>query len=473
MRTGARTKLQEEVHYATIAVMRHFVHLALGSAIACGSVKNETPDAAVGDGASARPGDLVWVRSMSAAFGQGVAEGPGGVLFTGSITAPTDLGGGSMTPLGAVDLAIGDFKADDASYIYQVRVNDAGTGSVYGFLQQTDTLGNPLVYGVTYGNVDLGKGPVNGGGGAGADGFIGRYGPNAPAWVNQIIGPGEDKIIATAPAPGGEVYAGGWFEQSTKWNGAQLTSAGDRDLFLARMNTFTGMVSMTKPLGGPGRDEVSSLAGDGTNLIVGGFFDDTLTFGGTAQPITAAPGGVPPLDVFVAKLDAAMNGVWAVRFGSGGEDRGTTVALDKNGDVYVAGQFQNQVTFGDVSLDAKGMHDIFVAKLHGDSGTVAWAVQLGTTGDDGPNRIVVDAAGHPVIIGGMNNDAVIASFEPSNGSIRWQKMIATTGVDYGWTISVGSTGDLYAVVNLGGAFDFGKPLTGPAVPASVVMRIVP
>src|SRR5262245_46631377 len=165
------------------------------------------------------PGDIVWIRSMSAAFGQGVAEGPGGLVFTSSITAPTDFGGGLMTPLGAADLAIGDFKADDASYIYQARVNNAGTGSVYGFLQQTDTLGNPLVYGVSYGNVDLGKGPATGGGGPGSDGFIGRYGPNAPAWVNQIIGPGEDKILCTAQAPGGEVYAGGWFEASPTWPG--------------------------------------------------------------------------------------------------------------------------------------------------------------------------------------------------------------------------------------------------------------
>jgi hypothetical protein len=33
--------------------------------------------------------------------------------------------------------------------------------------------------------------------------------------------------------------------------------------------------------------------------------------------------------------------------------------------------------------------------------------------------------------------------------------------------------DIYAVVNLGGAFDFGRPLIGPPAPASVVLRIVP
>lgn len=456
--------------------MRWFLYMLLGGAAACGSVKNNNPDGPPGDGTAIKPGDLIWVRSMSAAFGQGVADGPGGLIFTSSITAPTDFGGGLMTPKGAVDLAIGDFKADDGSYTYQVRQNDASMGSVYGFLQQTDSLGNPLVYGVSYGDVDLGKGHVTGGGGPGADGFIGRYGPNAPAWVNRMVGPGEDKILCTAPAPGGDVYAGGFFEQTTTWNGAQMTSMGGRDLFVARMNTFTGAISTTKQFGSAGRDEISSIAGDGTNLIIGGFFDGTLAMGGTTQPITSTrdAAGAPTLDVVVAKLDANMTPVWAVRFGGTGEDRGTMVALGKTGDVFVAGQFQNQIALGALNFTAAGAHDIFVAKLHGDTGSVAWAVQLGGAGDDGPNRIVVDNNGNLALIGGTNNnDALIASLDPSNGSVRWQKMIATPGPDYGWTMSLGSTGDLYAVINLGGAFDFGKPLIGPPAPASVIMRIAP
>jgi Beta-propeller repeat len=459
--------------------MQRFVHLALilvlGGAAACGSVKNTNPDGATGDGATTKPGELIWVRSMSAAFGQGVADGPGGLLFTSSITAPTDFGGGLMTPMGKADLAIGDFKADDASYTYQVRQNDASMGSVYGFLQQTDALGNPLVYGVSYGDVDLGKGHVRGGGGPGADGFIGRYGPSAPAWVNQMVGPGEDKILCTATAPGGDVYAGGYLEQTTTWNNAQLTSAGGRDMFLSRMNTFTGVVSTTKQFGGTGREEISSLAGDGTNLIVGGFFDGTLALGAPTQPLIATRDvtGAPSLDAMVAKLDDKLTPVWAVRFGGTGEDRGAMVALGKTGDVFVAGQFQNQVAFGALNFTAAGMHDIFVVKLHGESGAVAWAVQLGGPSDDVPNRIIVDNDGNVALIASTNNDALIESLDPSNGSVRWKTMVATTGTDYGWTMSLGSTGDLYAVVNLGGPFNFGKPLIGPPAAASVVMRIAP
>src|ERR1043165_1366905 len=245
--------------------MRSIVFLVAGAA-ACGSVHGDLPDASPSpdaavdapvDGTAPRPGDLVWVRSMSAAFGLGVADGAGGLVFTGSITAPTDFGGGTMTPVGQTDLAIGGFKPDDASYVYQTRINKAGGGSVFGFLEMTDSIGNPLVHGVSYGNVDLGKGPEEGGNGDDttfADGYIGRYGPNAPAWVNRIVGPGEDKIVATAPAPGGEVYGAGWFDQTPMGEGLPPTSAGGRDLFISRMNTFTGVVSKTATFGGTGRD---------------------------------------------------------------------------------------------------------------------------------------------------------------------------------------------------------------------------
>jgi hypothetical protein len=471
--------------HATIESMRAILFVVVGGMVACGSVHgSETPDAPTGSeaGNPAKPGDLIWVRSMSAAFALGVAEGPGGVVFAGDLTAPTDYGGGIMTPRGNVDLGLGDFKADDASFIYEAQTNKVGGGQVYGFLTQTDTQGNPLIYGVSYGDVDLGKGDAAPGDVMHpefADGWIGRYGSGAPAWVDRLVGPAEDKILTTATAPGGDIYAGGWFEeqvagQMTSWNGGMLTSAGGRDMFVTRLNTFTGAVTATKQFGGTGRDEIGTIAGDGTNLIIGGFFDDTISnFGGTAQPITSAGG----LDICVAKLDANLTGVWAVRFGSTGEERGTAVALDANGDVYVAGQFQGQVAFGAVNLTSTDtdptLHDIFLAKLHGNNGSVAWAVQLGAAGEDRTSRLVVDKAGHPVLTASLNNDAFVASFDADNGTIRWQKMIASTGTDSPNGLDIGLTGDIYAAINLGGAVTFEKPLIGPAGPASVVMRIAP
>src|SRR5262249_11980331 len=152
--------------------------------------------------------------------------------------------------------------------------------------------------------------------------------------------------------------------------------------------------------------------------IVGGFFDEAapnaLSFGGTAQPLTATGG----LDVYVAKLDATASGVWAKSFGGAGEERGASVGLDASGDVLVSGVFRGQVALGAVNPNARGMHDIFVAKLHGSDGSVAWAAQLATAGDDSAMHLTVDRAGNAVVSGNLGGDAFVASFDSFNGAMR-------------------------------------------------------
>src|SRR2546429_8245574 len=106
---------------------------------------------------------------------------------------------------------------------------------------------------------------VAGGGGPGADGFVGRYGSSTtPAWLLRAVGPGEDKIIASAPAPGGKLYAAGWFEQTTTIGTQSYPSNNNsRDLLLMRLNTFTGDPDFVRTFGGTGRDEISDAYGDG------------------------------------------------------------------------------------------------------------------------------------------------------------------------------------------------------------------
>lgn len=468
--------------YLTSFTCFGFVLAAIVASAACGSVSSRSTDAPAGDDGAAAdaPGTLRWVRSLSSIEAFGIADGPGGLVVAGAISAPADLGGGPLIPAGNADQVIAGINANDGSHLYSVRHGAAGQVSEFGFLHEVDGQGAPMVYGVTYGNVDLGLGPISGGGGPGADGYIGHYGPGAPAWVQRIVGPGEDKIVATALGPGNTVYGAGWFEQTTTFNGGQLTSVGGRDLFLARFNTFTGAVDLTKTYGGAGKDEMTSAASNGGTLVIGGLFDDTIAFGGTAQPITSAGA----LDVWVAKLDASGAGVWAVRFGAANDDRDTGLAVDAAGDVYVVGSFHDQVAFGAINLVSKGGFDTFVVKLHGNDGSVAWAVSLGSVNDDRIGAIAVDAAGHVVIGGAVGGpidggtslggtDAFFASFDSATGSSRWRKVYSTAGNDGGSGLTYGRNGDVYACLGLAGAFDFGMPIIGAPSPASVLLRIAP
>jgi hypothetical protein len=317
------------------------------------------------------PGTPRWVRSLSSLQALGIADGPGGLVVTGALTAPAELGGETLVPAGGAALVVAGFDTD-AKHLFSARHGDVG--DVFPFLHVLNASGAPFVNGVSYGDVDLGRGKVAGGSpgvtqGIPADGYLGLYGPGAPAWVARIVGPGEDKIVATAPGLGSTVYGAGWFEGTTTFNGGALTSAGGRDLFLARFDHFTGNVQLTRTYGGSGRDEISGAGRGGDALALAGMFDGTLAFGGTARAIKAT--GL--LDVWVAKVDEQGDGIWAVRFGGPGDDRDPHVAVDATGDVYIAGSFTGQIALGAVNLVAHGANDvdIFVAKLRAGDGTVA------------------------------------------------------------------------------------------------------
>jgi hypothetical protein len=477
--------------------MRSLAWLIIG-ATGCGSVTNKSPDAGAGsDGAGATPGTIRWVRSLSSMEALGVSDGPGGLTVAGAISAPAKLGEQTLVPAGAFDMVVAGFDAETADHVFSVRHGDVG--SEFGFLHHENANGAPMVYGVSYGNVDLGLGLMNGGNPVNtnlADGFIGRFGPAAPAWIARILrtngtgSMGEAKILASAPGPGSTIYAGGYITETTTFSLTSgttttpiktLTSTGDRDVFLARFNTFTGAVDLTRTYGGVADDEITSAASSDGALVIAGRFGEsggqqgTLAFGGTAKPLTSNGG----LDIFVAKLDGNGDGIWAVHYGGTGDEKDPRIALDTAGDVYVTGTFTGQIAFGAVNLVSMGDIDVFVAKLHGSDGSVAWAISRGTAMTDRAGDIAVDAMGHVVLGASLNGtpmasgDALLESFDASNGSSRWAKMFATPGPDGVGVITYGRNGDVYATVGLGGAFDFGMPIIGAPGPAAVLLRVAP
>ncbi|HEX7843169.1 MAG TPA: hypothetical protein VF469_37115, partial [Kofleriaceae bacterium] len=248
-----------------------------------------------------------------------------------------------------------------------------------------------------------------------------------------------------------------------------------------------GVVELSRQYGNTPDDEITSAASNAGVLIVAGRFGDpagsqqgTLAFGGTAQPLTSNGG----LDIWVAKLDDKGDGVWAVHYGGTGNDQDPRIAVDAAGDIYVAGSFTNQVAFGAVNLISKGGQDIFVAKLHGNDGSVAWAQSIGSTGDDAILDLAADAAGHVVASGYVGGpidggtsaggvDSLVASFDAANGNPRWRKVFSTSGDERSFAITYGRNGDVYALIGIGGPYDFGMPVIGAASPAAVLLRIAP
>ncbi|MEQ1861361.1 MAG: SBBP repeat-containing protein, partial [Chthoniobacteraceae bacterium] len=119
--------------------------------------------------------------------------------------------------------------------------------------------------------------------------------------------------------------------------------------------------------------------------------------------ITVKSGGGS--DFFLAKLDAKGRFLWARMGGGSLVDRGYGVATDAAGNSYVTGHYQStDADFSGTKLANRGDYDVFVAKYDRD-GKLAWIQTAGGKGYDYGHGIAVDSAGDIVVTGAIVGDA--------------------------------------------------------------------
>ena len=185
--------------------------------------------------------------------------------------------------------------------------------------------------------------------------------------------------------------------------------------------------------GGPGDDTGNAIAvAPNGDIVATGVFANTMTLGGS--PISAAGG----LDAWVARYKADGTFVWSTRFGGIGTDRGNGIAVDKNGDVYVVGNFEGPVNFGGGNRSVDGG---FLVKLAGANGAYVWDRVVDASGGESIDSVtIVDAdnisiggtVSGSVNLGGGNLtinglDVFVAVYNVSAGMHVWSKVLATSG----------------------------------------------
>ena len=128
-------------------------------------------------------------------------------------------------------------------------------------------------------------------------------------------------------------------------------------------------VAWAKGMGGPGGDQGRSVAVDATgNVYTTGYFQGTVDFDPNAGVLNLTSAGAG--DIFVSKLDATGNLVWAKAMGGSTDDTGYCIAVDGVGNVYTTGYFSGTVDFdpnaGVLNLTSVGLQGGAAAlKFHG------------------------------------------------------------------------------------------------------------
>ncbi len=230
--------------------------------------------------------------------------------------------------------------------------------------------------------------------------------------------------------------------------------------------SFTGSSSQAQ---GAAIDEMG-------NSYVIGDFNGTVDFdpGSATANLTSAGSG----DVFVAKLDAGGNLVWARRMGGSGPDSGRAIAVDAAGNTYLTGYFRGTADFDpdpatSFSITStSNAFDVFVVRLD-PNGDLIWAKNVGGTSDDQGYGIEADGVGNVYIAGGFTDTA---DFDPDpatsfnltsnghwdafitkldlNGDFEWAQQIGSAGYDIATGLAIDAAGDILTSGSFDGSADF-------------------
>lgn len=301
---------------------------------------------------------------------------------------------------------------------------------------------------------------------------------NATVSVGSAQGQGESWVNATATDAQGNVYVTGQFAGRISFGSQQFTARLSQfDVFVAKYDAAGNYVWAVTG-GGDAADYARGLALDASgNVYITGTYATEAHFGAVVLPDAAAQtGSQPRFDVFVAKLDAAGNWLWATHGGGLDDESGAALALDASGNVVLVGDFfSTTATFGATQLanavtiphvpGVSYTSDIFMARL-APNGNWLNAAAIGGPGTELATGLALDAAGNAYLCGSFSSatiglgsttltnadpntsDAFTAKLTPA-GTWLWAARAGGTGADRAQGIAVDASGLVYLTGGFG------------------------
>lgn len=293
-------------------------------------------------------------------------------------------------------------------------------------------------------------------------------------WAKSFGGANADFGFSIDVDSFGNVYVAGEYQADADFDPNSgvfnMSSNGISDAFIQKLDAEGNLV-WAKSIGGPSNERATSIHVDRYNdiYITGSFKSTVVDFDPSSNTsfdlITNGD-----RDIFIEKLDAEGNFLWAKSYGGPGYDRGNAITTDSYGNIFVTGYFSQTVNFDSGSaaftVDSKGLEDVCVLKLNS-KGEFEWVKAMGGSGYDNGNSIATDAYGNVIIVGSFRNSV---DFDPGTqglilnsngntdgfvqklntyGNLIWAKTIGGTGADVCYSVAI----DLDANIIVSGSYE--------------------
>jgi hypothetical protein len=235
----------------------------------------------------------------------------------------------------------------------------------------------------------------------------------------------------------------------TTWGSPLRAYNASSDAFAAKLDSSGNLIWNTF-LGGSGSDEGSAIAVDGSgNIYVAGY--SYATWG---SPVRAYCAGCPDSDAFAAKLDSSGSLTWNTFLGGGQSDQGSAIAVDGDGNVYIAGS--SYAAWGSPVRAYNASYDAFAARLDS-SGVLTWNTFMGGNNYDYGEGIALDGSGNVYVAGygrttwgspvqayTSDYDAFAVKLNSSSGVLTWNTFMGGgSGGDASNGIAADGSGNIY------------------------------
>ena len=315
-------------------------------------------------------GAPIWVKQFATgaagdAWASDIAlDASANVFVTGAFDESAQFGSQMLVSEGGRDIFVAKLSGADGNVLWAQAAGGPGPGGAgsaqaaladdpecqcrrwassgdLGFGIVVDSDGNPTVTGRFSGQVDFGSYTLSDAGGG--ESFVTKL-DSADGQFLWAVGMGGGdfalgwRLVADA---NGNLFTTGIFDGTATFGSQVLTSAGDWDIYLAKIDGG-GNIVWAKQLGGPNWDDVWDLAADSQgNLYLTGTFLVPADFDPGPRVAPLDPGG--SLDAFFVKLDS--DGRYVRVWQMGGPDsivQGYDISVSGAGggtgsEIYVAG----------------------------------------------------------------------------------------------------------------------------------------
>ncbi|OYU65166.1 MAG: hypothetical protein CFE22_15215 [Cytophagaceae bacterium BCCC1] len=244
--------------------------------------------------------------------------------------------------------------------------------------------------------------------------FIVKYNSDGVFQFNKLTSGGACNGNDVKIDANGDIYVVGEYTGTVTFQDSPLSSltsvSASKDGFIAKYNSIGDIVWVVS-VGGNDNDYATKLEIAGTDLIIGGYFSNTASFGNSISKTSFGA-----TDIFILKLSTSGSIAWVNTLGGTGLENLADINLRSDGQIDLFGDingtlnyFANASTTTNQSVGVSSLSDLFLVKYFS-NGNIYY--------------------GTPLLFGGPNSD------------------VATSMV-------MNSSGDLYLTGSVGENFTFG------------------